>query len=405
MFGAHRNRLRRITGRAAVKLPTDSLRTRIGLGIALATVALSSPAQAVDWTESFKKAFHSSSGADHFGVAAHGHRAILAGKYAVDLLSFDPSDDSWNLDFRINEVSAGGLFPNVPAVAIDGARAAYGRRTPGSRWAWEVRARFHHQAPNQWSTLISGIPGRITSLAFANQTRAVVGYDTGSSWGARIYEYNGASFQHVATMQLGLPQSATGLIVAIEGDWAVAYALESGQNVYQRWLVVYRRSGPGSWSFHQAIPTTGSGLSLAMEDDRLVVGMPFGGSGQVVVYRRQGVLDFYQLEQTLTSPVPRAADYFGYDVDIDDGEIYVSDWGEVPAGNPGIYLGAVHRFIHADGTWNPSVRFVSSQAASGDALGLVLTVTSDHVIATGAQSNGTFYSFDRPWVPPFIWKP
>ncbi len=389
----------------AVGRQTAGCVRRARFSIALATALLAGSAQSADWTETFKQAFHSASGANHMGIAAHGHRAILAGKYAIDMLSYDPSDDSWNLDFRINENSAGGLVGGIPAVAIDGTRAAYARLKPGTRSTWEIRARFHHHQPNQWSTLITGIPGRVTSLAFANQTRVAVGYDADSSWGARIYEYNGSGFQHVATMQLGLAQSHTGLTATIDGDWAVAYALESGTSAHQAWLVVYRRYGPGNWQFHQAITLPSAGLALSMDDDLLAVGMPFDGTGEVAVYRRQGVLDLYQLEQTLTSPSAWGADSFGFDVEIDDDEIYVADYAETFPGRANFNNGAIHRFTHEDGSWTPGTRFVSSQGASGEAVGLFLSVTTQRILATGSQNNGTLYSFKRPWVWPIVWLP
>lgn len=356
---------------------------------------VASAAFAFDWFESFRRAFHTSSGANHISVAAHGDRAILAGKYAVDVLSFDPTDESWKLDFRINENASPGGFADLPAVAVDAARVAYARREPLSRSSWEVRARFHFDQPNEWKSIINGIPGPVWSLDFTNNTRAIVGYGSPQgSWGARIYEYNGTSFQHVATMDLGLPLSNTGLIAAIDGDFAVSIAHQEGDS----WLVAYRWASPGKWLFHQAIPLPGVALSLDLHGDWLVAGSPFGDSA-AYVYRRQGRLDYYQLDQTLSSPSAGASVHFGYDVGVIDDEIYVSDWFETIAGYSGQHHGAVHRFVHHNGNWQPSLRLVSSQGENLETLGVLLSVTTDHVLATGGLDNGTFYSFDRPGVP------
>lgn len=351
-------------------------------------------AQAPHWNESFLRAFFPADGAKHRQVAAYENNAILAGRYAVDLLEYD-GEGGWNLAQRTKWQACSQL---PPPVAMDEQRVSVAapldpRDCDGE---WAVYAKYLSQTEEPWSLLLVGVPEKIRDLDTWHGHRAVVGFHNSSGSGAWIYEHDGTSLQKAAEMLPVGKHASTLDSVSIYRDYAAA-AVHWG-NTFG--VVVYKRVKPGHWELWDQRAIDRIPTSVVLYGSWLAVGT-LGGGAHVF---RQGGSEHFEPYQHLTAPKGAFYGFFGYQVEIDDRGLYLTSLLDDVEGYPGTEHGAVHEYVHseADNVWVPTVRFVSTLGEHTAHLGVRLALTPRDLLATsqGGPNGtdwGTLVSFVRPF--------
>jgi hypothetical protein len=131
------------------------------------------------------------------------------------------------------------------------------------------------------------------------------------------------------------------------------------------------------------------GYSVAIDGDVAVVGAVdawtggFQYVGAAYVFEKQGSQWPLTETQKLVSPNPSGTQYFSYSVGILPGEIFVGALTN-SIGTP--YGGAVFRYRHSGASWVQTQVLLPSDLASGDAFGLALAVSGNHMVIGSASS-------------------
>jgi len=181
----------------------------------------------------------------------------------------------------------------------------------------------------------------------------------------------------------------TGFSVAISGETIVVGAPfeDGGQGA----AYVFVR-GAGGWISQQklvastATPGDSFGWSVAISGETIVVGAPsdHGGSvdpGSAYVFVRGGAGWIEQ--QTLHAWSPAAGDTFGSSVAI-DGETVV-----VGAPRSDDKVGAAYVFLRSEGVWNLPQKLVGSSAEAGDQFGYSVAISGATIVVGARFDDGT----------------
>ncbi|MBY0112375.1 MAG: hypothetical protein K2Y21_06105 [Phycisphaerales bacterium] len=146
------------------------------------------------------------------------------------------------------------------------------------------------------------------------------------------------------------------------------------------------------------------GVSVAIDGDTLVVGVPFDNVGSNVdqgsanVYRWTGT--DWTREATLIAPDSAANDFFGFSVAITGDTVIIGAYGDDVGVNAD--QGSVYLFTRAGSSWTQQAKLIASDGASGDRLGYAVAISGDTVIMgasgddIGVKANqGSAYVFAR----------
>jgi choice-of-anchor B domain-containing protein len=252
-----------------------------------------------------------------------------------------------------------GMVLGFPMPASQTGAVHIYRRGAGGRWG-EVSMVTAHG--------VSIEDGFGASLSVEGNLLAVGAPGTGEGRGAvYVFERDGSGrWAERARLSAGTgePGDQLGRSVAIRGGVLLAGSPGHGKN--QGRVVVFRRSGAGSWAEQGVLvgsavqPAERFGAALALEGDRALIGAPgqvFGdsaGPGRVVVFRRSG--DGWLKEATLTVSNEKRLRGLGASLLLHGGELL--------AAAPGTdsLAGVVYRFRSSgSGKWEETGRLAASQ--------------------------------------------
>lgn len=213
--------------------------------------------------------------------------------------------------------------------------------------------------------------------------------DLATSAGAvYVYRFDGTDWQFEVKLTRGASGERLGHDVSIDGDVLMA----SNRSVANGRVEVFRYQGKiVGWQLEDTLTGTDSfGISIDLEGDRVIVGEPFGtsqvaGEGLVRVFEFDGAQ--WNPTQVLTSSQAAQGNRFGDAVAMDDKYIVI--------GAPTDSSGAVHLFELKRGVWNEHERFVTGDRKMGDQVAIQGKVA----VAGGELSNraNEFRRVDGLW--------
>ena len=190
----------------------------------------------------------------------------------------------------------------------------------------------------------------------------------------------------------GVANDELGYSVAIDGDTAVVGA--PGANADKGAAYVYTKDSRGLWSQAAILTASGGqandefGYSVAVDGDTIVVGGDQDGNGAAYVFTKTGG-SWADSNETakLTPSVLEAGDKFGISVAVEENTVVV---GGDQNGN-----GAVYVFTKSGASWADSAQtltFTATDGAANDELGISVAMDGDIVLAGAHQrdANGDF---------------
>lgn len=262
--------------------------------------------------------------------------------------------------------------------------------------------------PSDPSPPNSGIHDDFGSSVALEGNVAVVG--GGSLGGAYVYELSGGGWHQTA--KLGFPQSAFAWIADVAIDGGRIAVVGSTDRLAR--AVVFERFGQ-DWrqSAELALPRSFLSevyLSIAIHGDHITVGNRHDStaalfSGAVAVYRATGTS--WVWEQTLYVPTNPGADEFGASIALDDDRLVVGAPRRIS--DTGLYVGAVLVYDRSGDTWVLRQELHSSAPGVDVALGWSVALDGDTLVADAtfgtfqAFTSGRFEVFERQgdgtWTP------
>jgi hypothetical protein len=201
-----------------------------------------------------------------------------------------------------------------------------------------------------------------------------------------------------ASSPIGGQSDRLGWSVAVDGDILVAGAPESDVNGSGSGAAfVYEKIG-GEWTFvAQIIADDGSveadfGWSLDISGLRMAIGAPGDNPGNMVaagsVYIFERLGGNWTQTAKIISDSPTSSDRFGYSVSLAGDRVLIGTPEDDDSGNGS---GSAYIFEYSNGSWTQGTKLVASDGASGDNLGLSVSL-SDSVAVCGAylqEAGGT----------------
>jgi len=202
-----------------------------------------------------------------------------------------------------------------------------------------------------------------------------------------VFEYGPSGFADVQTLYSPGPTflGQFGRDLDAADDWLVVGSSADANGNDTGAGFVYRRSRTG-WSHHQTLtspnPYLGEnlGLSVAMDDKRVVLGAPglSTGVGSAYVFELQGGV--WSFVDQLRPTGPQVVNGFGTDVAISGDRILV---GAAKSGPPGLSPGAGYVFELQGGVWTQTARLVGQGATWSDVYGQVVALDGQTAVVTG----------------------
>ncbi|HCK09553.1 MAG TPA: hypothetical protein DHW45_06730 [Candidatus Latescibacteria bacterium] len=203
------------------------------------------------------------------------------------------------------------------------------------------------------------------------------------------------------------PNEQIGIAVDISGDFAWVGSrgdIESGSKTGAAY--VYRKLDEGwvqisTFRSHEFRADDLYGLSIAVDGDWAVVGAhrdPKNGrdAGSVYVYHLEN--DVWTFSERLYATHGKAADYFGFDVDIDRSQIIVGAFGDDEKGNR---AGAAYTFRRIQNSWRQDMKLTAPDGGKHALFGHSVALSGKHAIvgAHGSWTHGRFsgaaYVYER----------
>jgi hypothetical protein len=230
------------------------------------------------------------------------------------------------------------------------------------------------------------------SVALSHDTALVSApFRSGESGTVYVFTRSGTTWsqQQKLTPRDELSIASFGHAVALLGNTALISSTERNNNTGAAYIFV--RKGV-TWSQEQRLLASdgsegdGFGQSVALTDDRALVGAPFKDArlGAAYIFARHGWnVGTWSQEQILTGADATAGDFFG-------GAVALSGPGAVvgaPAKNA--FLGAAYVFAHNGTRWSQQQKLVSSDGETSVQLGSSVAL-SGHTALIGAPSSAAY---------------
>ncbi len=250
------------------------------------------------------------------------------------------------------------------------------------------------------------------ALALAGD-RIVVGANGADDDRGVVYVYtrSGTSWSREARLQPeGLPEEARfGTSVGLSGGTLAAGAPFAPGEVVDQWgrgaVWVYIR-GAG-WTLQQRVvagsPQNGAqfGFSLALEDDRLLVGAPGGDGYRGLAHVFERSAGTWSEAQLLDDPRSQPGDAFGWRVALDGPALLI---GAPFAGPAGAACGRLHSFVRDGGSWTATPLLVGRQPQPRAIGGYALAMRDGRVLVghPGVDRAGATLAGAVDWLDPWL---
>ena len=283
------------------------------------------------------------------------------------------------------------------SVALDGDVAVVGTTHSGTLFAKGAVYVFEQQASGDWiekAKLESPVPdawalGWAVDVEGDRLIACAKGASVGSGTGwVFVYEKEGGTWTHKASIQPSIsnPGDGFGASLDLEGDRFVAGASYNWTLVGEGLAFVFERDSGGTW---QEVAVLSSddlsdldqfGRSVALHEDRVVVGAPFHSlptpfAGAVYVF---DLLDglWVKTGKVSTADLPVLAD-FGWSVDVEGSRLVAGAKldSDIASGS-----GAAYLFEEGPGGWNQVAKFYGSGLGVGDTFGYSLDMEGMEVL-------------------------
>ena len=272
--------------------------------------------------------------------------------------------------------ASGNYFSNTLAVSTNGLYAivgahgedkAYTFTRSGSTWTQE----------NIFSSTAGSAFGYAVDIS-SDGTYAIVG---GNGSASVFYRSSGSTWDSGTTLTAGGISVTTGYgaSVSISDDGSYAIVGATGQNA----AYIFRRTGTTTWDAGVKIALTGFtlGFSVAISGDGLYALLGAHAQHTAYVFKRTGAYIWSQQVKITES------DSFGYSVALstDGSRALIGATG----GN-----GKAYSYERSGSDWSQNAIITASDAASGDAFGSAVSLSSDGSYAlVGAPGNEKAYTF------------
>jgi hypothetical protein len=288
------------------------------------------------------------------------------------------------------------------SVAIDSNWAMSGAARSDTIFSNAGKVLVYHRTNGNWSlvqTLVSGDPQTQGDFGWSldlSGDRAIVGAFSEAeasaiAGAAYVFERSGSSWAQTAQLFGDTTESAFAHSVAISGDYAVVGAPYAPPPTFvgAGLVFVYRRDSLGAWlrdtTLHasDAIPNIDFGMSVAIDDDVIVVGAKKGVVGGTIiggaayVFRRSGSV--WAQETKLTALDAHYHDYFGTSVSVSGDTAIVGADGDDEKGTD---AGAAYVFERDSlGVWQQVHKIMPAALTAGDEFGAAVSIDDRWAIA------------------------
>jgi hypothetical protein len=226
-----------------------------------------------------------------------------------------------------------------------------------------------------------------------------------------VYTRSGASWAQEARLQPdGLPEEARfGTAVGLSGLTLAAGAPFAPGEAVDQWgrgaVWVYLR-GAG-WTLQQRVvagsPQNGAqfGFSLALEDDRLLVGAPGGDAFRGLAHVFERSAGTWSEAQLLDGPGSQPGDAFGWRVALDGAALLVGAPFAAPAGAA---CGRLHAFLRDGGSWVPAPLLAGRKPQPRAIGGYALAMRDGRVLVghPGVDRSGVPLAGAVDWLDPWL---
>ncbi|MCA9014509.1 MAG: hypothetical protein KDA77_04175, partial [Planctomycetaceae bacterium] len=209
-------------------------------------------------------------------------------------------------------------------------------------------------------------------------------------------------------------QALFGSSIDIENSTIVIGSRRETETVSQSGSVYIFTESEGSWTQSQKLKdpapsVSGSfGISVSLAGDLLLIGAPSSlnqpeSSGKAVLYTLDPETSLWTPLQTLTASDAALNSYFGYDVQIQDHQIFIGATSD-PTGI--INNGAVYLFRQENQVWVEQQKIGSPDAEIGDQFARNIAVADNTLFINanhdneGVENAGSVYAYGLPQNPP-----
>ncbi|HTU59063.1 MAG TPA: hypothetical protein VMF89_11530, partial [Polyangiales bacterium] len=243
------------------------------------------------------------------------------------------------------------------------------------------------------------------------------------SFSGRVYVYprDGDGFGEPTTFKANEPieSGLFGMALAVEGDTMVVGAPQ--YNYVRSWIGAGRafvfQANNGQWTQAQELEAPASledgatfGWCVDLAGNAIAVGAPRArgadegqGPGEAFVYERaapSGSGTTWTLKQSLRAPVPRASDWFGWQMELTASLLLLSAPGDASSslglmGDPKLdgapNSGAIYMYGRNNDQWVETGFIKSSNSNTPDYFGWAIAMQGDTIVsaATGEASDAT----------------
>ena len=234
--------------------------------------------------------------------------------------------------------------------------------------------------------------------------------EDGHRGAAYVYRYENSVWIQEQRLTAPVAQQGDdfGISVAINPAGSLIVVSAPGTNNARGAAYVFRlgldAQGPFWSEGQEIIPSDGApqdsfGMSIAISDDRIVIGSPFhdhmlvSRSGAVYVYREQEILPgqtSWVEEQKLVASDRAEEDSLGWSVAIDENRIVA---GAIQTGfcsTCGGRTGAAYVFNRSSGIWQFEAKLTPTDGIGGDIFGESVSISGERIAVTTASSSSVY---------------
>lgn len=264
------------------------------------------------------------------------------------------------------------------------AGSAYVFERVGGSWMQTQKLVASDKAANARFGFSVSVDGEV--IAVGARVDSQVAFEAGAVY---VFERIGGSWVETAklTASDAQPFDGFGFSVAVDGDRiAVGVPGSNAAGLDTGAAYIFERGAAG-WSqttqlvLANPVSLGAYGTAVALQGNELLVGSHMDddfvtNSGSVYAYRFDG--STWQLEQEFHSMVPTMDASFGFSIDIDGETAVIGEWGGFGLAT---HSGACYVFRLIAGSWTPIARFIAPDGTVNSFMGWSVGISGEHVIA------------------------